>query len=127
MRTTAATLASTNARIDSLVTDVAEIKALLLAASVPASAPAKARTRKPAKAVPAQEEAPFVTWLKETAEARAERKTSNADLAQKVRDLGYNPTGQVWALAKAGKFGKAGLTKAAAADLAAAAARKAAK
>lgn len=61
----------------------------------------------PAKAVPAPKKAPsakseaFVTWLHETAEARAERKASNKVLAAALRKAGIEANGEPWARAKA--------------------------
>ena len=72
------------------------IESLLLAQANPA-APAKAP--KKAKAQPKADDG-FVTWLRETAPARAERKATNRELAAAIRKVGLEPTGAVWAYAK---------------------------
>lgn len=87
--------------------DVKQILAVL-----EAQAPAKATTRKAAKkAQPKADPEPFVAWLRETAEARASRKASNAEMATWLRSKGLVPNGAVWEAAKKGERSVAALKK----------------
>lgn len=80
-----------------------QIEALVvstIAAHMPAAtAPANTRKAKAPKAEPKADNG-FVTWLADTAEARAQRKASNAELAAYLRDAGVHPGGSAWASAK---------------------------
>lgn len=99
------TLVSTNARIDALAldmgamrSDLADIKALLSP-----TAPAKARTTRKAQAVVTPKDEAFVTWVRDTAEARAARKATNAEAATWLRAKGLPTGGSVWDAYKAGE------------------------
>lgn len=61
----------------------------------------------------------FVTWVRDTAEARKARKSSNADMAAWMRSKGLVPNGSAWELAKKGERSVVTLRKANAADKAA--------
>lgn len=93
-------------RVSALESDVAEIKSGVTAilAQLQANAPAKTTPARkaPAKAAkPAETE--FVGWLRETAEARKARKTSNAEMAAWMRSKGLVPNGAAWEAAKKGE------------------------
>ena len=101
-------------RVTALESDVAtigsDVKAIL--AVLQGSAPAKVSTRKAAKkAQPKADPEPFVAWLRETAEARASRKASNAEMAAWLRSKGLVPNGAVWEAAKKGERSIAALKK----------------
>lgn len=95
-------------RVTALESDMADVKAGVKAilAHLQADMPAKTEPQpkavaKPAKAQPKAED-DFVTWLRDTAEARAERKAGNRELAAWLRAKNLPANGPVWAAAKAG-------------------------
>lgn len=93
------------ARINALETAVAELRegqAQIIALLQP-TAPAKVTTRsKKASPAPAKDES-FVTWVRDTAEARAARKATNAEAAAWLRGKGLPTGGSVWEAYKAGE------------------------
>lgn len=86
----------------------------------------KAVSTKAAKAKAAKTEG-FLTWMRETAEQRAARKATNAELATLLRSKGVVPNGTAWALAQAGERNVTALKAANAKDAKVAAKAKAAK
>ncbi len=86
----------TAAQITAIATEAA---LAAVTAALAAQEPAKASAAKP-KASDAKSEA-FVTWLHETAEARAERKATNKTLAAALRKAGLEARGAAWDAAKA--------------------------
>lgn len=89
-------------RVTALESDVTEIKAgvqAILAALNP-QAPAKPAPKAQPKA---EEPNEFVTWLRDTAEQRAARKSSNREMAAWLRSKGLEPNGAVWEAAKKGE------------------------
>jgi len=101
-----------------------QLQAIVAAAVAQAVAElAPAQSEVPAKADPAPaKDSGFVTWLRDSAEARHARKESNAELAAWMRSKGLHPGGQAWTAAKAGERGVAKLRKLNKADEAARAA-----
>ena len=101
---TRTTVKSAHARMDALETSIdARFDRLeaLITALVPASEPAMVVTPAPAEPeAPANE---FVGWLRETAEQRHARKTSNREMAAWLREKGLPTNGPVWEAAKKGE------------------------
>lgn len=64
------------------------------------SAPAQVT---PEVTAPVTDEKPFVEWIRETAEARAARKTSNREMAAWLRGKNLPTNGPVWEAAKKGE------------------------
>ena len=128
------TLVSTNARIDALEAKI-DARMDRLEALLSPTAPAKARVSRP-KADPktprgqrraaqakVQASEEFVTWVRETAEARAARKATNAEAAAWLRAKGLPTGGSVWEAYKAGERKVATLKRLAAKDAKARAAK----
>lgn len=102
------TVAGAYTEIAAVRDDIAEIKALLTAL-VGAEQPANVT---PAPVEPkADEPNEFVTWMRDTAEARAARKSSNKDAATWMRSKGLVPNGPAWDAVKAGERSVAKLRK----------------
>lgn len=95
--------------LDPAVRPARKAPAKKVAAKVAPAAKAKAQ----AKSSMTSEE--FVTWVRDTAEARAERKATNAVLAAALRKAGINPSGAAWEAAKAAPSVKAAVKAARAA------------
>ena len=95
LNTLAAEVRANQARTDAALESISATLAVL-ADRMPAqvTAPAAPVTQ------PKAEDEGFVTWLRETAEARAERKATNRELAAALRKVGINPAGPVWEAAK---------------------------
>lgn len=110
---TRSTVKSAHARMDALETSIdARFDRLeaLITALVPSEAPAQVVT--PAVAEPkADEPNEFVTWLRDTAEQRAARKSSNKDAAAWMRSKGLVPNGPAWDAVKKGERSVAKLRK----------------
>ncbi len=96
------TVKSAHARMDALEASIAarfdRLEALLTAVVAP-SEPAQVVTPAPAEEAPNE----FVGWLRETAEARHARKTSNREMAAWLREKGLPTNGPVWEAAKKGE------------------------
>lgn len=67
--------------------------------STKTTAPKTGKTSK-ASASKASKSAAFIAWMHETAEARAERKGTNRELASAMRAAGLEPNGDAWTAAK---------------------------
>ena len=78
--------------------------------------PAKKAGKKAAKKAKADKSEKFVAWLKDTAEARKARQSSNAEMAKWMRSKGLVPNGTAWELCKKGERSVPVLRKANKAD-----------
>ena len=72
--------------------------------------------KKAAKKAKADKSEKFVAWLKDTAEARHARQSSNAEMAKWMRSKGLVPNGTAWELCKKGERSVTVLRKANKAD-----------
>lgn len=75
---------------------------LILAAVTGAQQPA-APVAAPVTQPKADEPNEFVTWLRDTAEQRAARKSSNREMAAWMRSKGLEPNGAAWEACKKGE------------------------
>lgn len=98
------TVASAHARMDALEASIDtrfDRLEALITALVPSEAPAQVVT--PAKADQPKADNEFVTWMRDTAEQRAARKSSNREMAAWLREKGLPTNGAVWDACKAGE------------------------
>lgn len=98
------TIADVAARLDAHIEQQTEHNAAVTAilARLTDTAPAAVTTEVVAP-VTAEEDKPFVEWIRETAPARAARKSSNAEMAAWMRSKGVVPNGLAWEAAKKGE------------------------